>query len=193
MRRKRTAWLWPPLALAVLAASMLAGVAAGAASTGPGDIAAALLSRIPSSPVDSPLSGLQEAVLIELRLPRVVLGALVGGLLASAGAAYQGVFRNPLADPYLLGAAAGAGLGATLVLAFGRQLLDSPGTVVPIAAFAGALDLRLGGRNVYGSRSEDRPELGEGRHPEVADIRRAVRLARAVNGAAAGAAAVLAL
>ncbi|MFD0801516.1 FecCD family ABC transporter permease [Streptomonospora algeriensis] len=139
MRRKRTAWLWPPLALAVLAASMLAGVAAGAASIGPGDIAAALLSRIPSSPVDSPLSGLQEAVLIELRLPRVVLGALVGGLLASAGAAYQGVFRNPLADPYLLGAAAGAGLGATLVLAFGRQLLDSPGTVVPIAAFAGAL------------------------------------------------------
>ncbi|WP_084723402.1 cobalamin biosynthesis protein [Streptomonospora alba] len=61
------------------------------------------------------------------------------------------------------------------------------------AAFAGALDVRLGGRNVYGARSEDRPELGEGRHPEVADIRRAVRLARAVNGAAAGVAAVLAL
>ncbi|WP_131099481.1 cobalamin biosynthesis protein [Streptomonospora litoralis] len=61
------------------------------------------------------------------------------------------------------------------------------------AAFAGALDLRLGGRNVYGSRVEDRPELGEGRSPEVTDIRRAVRLARTVNAAAAGTAAATAL
>ena len=53
----------------------------------------------------------------ELRFPRVVLGGLVGGMLALAGASYQGVFRNPLADPYLLGVAAGAGLGATLVIA----------------------------------------------------------------------------
>lgn len=53
------------------------------------------------------------------------------------------------------------------------------------AAFAGALDLRLGGRNAYGDRIEHRPELGEGRRPDVHDIRRAVRLARAVNSAAA--------
>ncbi|MFB9802469.1 cobalamin biosynthesis protein [Streptomonospora salina] len=61
------------------------------------------------------------------------------------------------------------------------------------AAFAGALDVRLGGRNVYGSRGEDRPELGEGPHPGVVDIRRAVRLARVVNAAAAGVAAAVAL
>ncbi|WP_461002189.1 cobalamin biosynthesis protein [Streptomonospora sediminis] len=62
------------------------------------------------------------------------------------------------------------------------------------SAFAGALGLRLGGRNVYRSRVEYRPELGEGRRPDVADIRRAVRLARAVNaGAAALAAAALAV
>ena len=62
------------------------------------------------------------------------------------------------------------------------------------AAFAGALDLRLGGTNRYGDRVEDRPELGEGRHPEVADIRRAVALARAVDaGAAAVAASAAAL
>ncbi|GAA1776803.1 cobalamin biosynthesis protein [Streptomonospora arabica] len=61
------------------------------------------------------------------------------------------------------------------------------------AAFAGALDVRLGGRNVYGSRIEDRPELGEGRRPEAADVRRAVRLARAVNDAAAVVAAVSAV
>ena len=57
-------------------------------------------------------------MLLQLRLPRVILAALVGAALAIAGAAYQGVFRNPLADPYLLGAAAGAGLGATLVIAY---------------------------------------------------------------------------
>ncbi|TME58164.1 MAG: iron ABC transporter permease, partial [Chloroflexi bacterium] len=73
-----------------------------------------------------------------LRIPRVVLGAIVGGMLAIAGAAYQGVFRNPLADPYLLGAAAGANLGATLAIAFapGSTLIGV--NVVPLAGFAGA-------------------------------------------------------
>ena len=60
----------------------------------------------------------EESILWQLRVPRVVLAALVGGMLALAGATYQGVFRNPLADPYLLGVAAGAGLGATLAIAY---------------------------------------------------------------------------
>ena len=72
-----------------------------------------------------------------MRLPRVVLGALVGGTLAAAGAAYQGVFRNPLADPYLLGAAAGAGLGATLVASYAPGSGLS-GDLLPISAFVGA-------------------------------------------------------
>ena len=85
-------------------------------------------------------SGTQEAVLLQLRLPRVLLAALVGAGLAVAGAAYQGVFRNPLADPYLLGAAAGAGLGATLVIAYSPVAVASgPFGIVPLAAFAGAL------------------------------------------------------
>src|SRR5207302_2946889 len=66
----------------------------------------------------SPLKGADDAILWDLRLPRVVLGALVGGTLAAAGAAYQGVFRNPLADSYLLGAAAGAGLGGRIVFGY---------------------------------------------------------------------------
>jgi iron complex transport system permease protein len=85
----------------------------------------------------SPLSGPDDAILWQLRLPRVVLGALVGGTLAISGAAYQGVFRNPLADPYLLGAAAGAGLGATLVVVYAPSTALS-GDLRPIAAFAGA-------------------------------------------------------
>jgi iron complex transport system permease protein len=70
----------------------------------------------------------------------VLLAGIVGSMLSLAGASYQGVFRNPLVDPYLLGAAAGAGLGATLVFAFGRsstsQWFVDP---LPLAAFVGAL------------------------------------------------------
>ena len=72
-------------------------------------------------------------------MPRIVLGVVVGATLSAAGAAYQGVFRNPLADPYLLGAGAGAGLGATLAIAYGP---DASGWLVdplPLAAFVGAV------------------------------------------------------
>ncbi len=69
-------------------------------------------------------------------MPRVVLGALVGGMLALAGATYQGVFRNPLADPYLLGVAAGAGLGATIAIAYLPDGLRGQ-RALPLAAFLG--------------------------------------------------------
>jgi iron complex transport system permease protein len=74
-----------------------------------------------------------------VRLPRVILGGLVGATLALSGATYQAVFRNPLADPYLLGAAAGAGLGATLALV--NRWGDGSGAsdAVPLLAFCGAL------------------------------------------------------
>jgi iron complex transport system permease protein len=132
-------WPWFAAAVAALAAALVVGAAAGAASLGPADVTRELLSRLPLG-VTSPLNDRQVAVIVELRLPRVVLGALVGALLAAAGAAYQGVFRNPLADPYLLGAAGGAGLGATAVIAYGPLLFDG-GTrgLVPVAAFVGAL------------------------------------------------------
>ncbi len=75
-----------------------------------------------------------------IRLPRVALAGIVGAMLSLAGASYQGVFRNPLVDPYLLGVAAGAGLGATVVFALGRA--STSGWLVdplPLAAFAGGL------------------------------------------------------
>ena len=69
-----------------------------------------------------------------------VLAALVGSTLSVAGASYQGVFRNPLVDPYLLGVAAGAGLGATVVFTVNRSgSLSWPVDPLPLAAFAGAL------------------------------------------------------
>ena len=128
--------------LALRARALLAGVAVGALPLPPGAVVATLLDRacgLVGVHLSGGLSGTEEAVLLQLRLPRVLLAALVGAGLAIAGAAYQGVFRNPLADPYLLGAAAGAGLGATLVIAYSPAQTIGPFGIVPLAAFVGAL------------------------------------------------------
>ncbi|GAB7048972.1 iron ABC transporter permease [Catenuloplanes indicus JCM 9534] len=124
-------WLTGPLAV-VLAG--VAGLAFGPVPLPPVAVAAEMLNLIPGIRLESGLDEREVAVLLRLRLPRVVLGLLVGAMLALAGAAYQGVFRNPLADPYLLGVAAGAGLAATAVIA-----LDGPRALLPAAAFTGAL------------------------------------------------------
>ena len=78
-----------------------------------------LIDRLPFIEMESGLSPIHKSVIWEVRLPRILLGGLVGGTLAVSGASYQAVFRNPLADPYLLGAAAGAGLGATVAIVTG--------------------------------------------------------------------------
>lgn len=80
-----------------------------------------------------------ETILLEIRLPRVVLAGLVGAALAVAGAGYQGLFRNPLADPYLLGIAPGAGLGAVLALTSPLPSWWYGVGAVQAAAFLGAL------------------------------------------------------
>ncbi len=129
-------------AAVALVSAVLAGVWVGAFALPPGAVVATLLDRVAGVFGGQVSGGLGEtgtAVLLELRLPRVVLAVLVGAGLAVAGAAYQGVFRNPLADPYLLGAAAGAGLGATLVIAYAPVQSIGPVGVVPVAAFVGAL------------------------------------------------------
>src|SRR5512138_3768783 len=75
----------------------------------------------------------------DIRLPRTMLIALVGAALAGSGAAYQGLFRNPLADPYLIGVASGAGLGAIIAMSI-RWPADLLGLyVIPAAAFLGGL------------------------------------------------------
>ena len=92
------------------------------------------------------LEGMQ-AIVWELRLPRVLIAALVGAVLALAGASMQGLFRNPLADPYLLGIASGASLGATVaILGLGGAAFQAAGLLtqsvagsVPAFAFIGAL------------------------------------------------------
>src|SRR5256885_15858544 len=114
--RVATPRLWIPASAVFLTAALVTGALVGPVHVGVLNVGRATFARVFG--LHSPLSGADDAILWQLRLPRVVLGALVGGTLAAAGAAYHGVFRNPLADPYLLGAAAGAGLGATLVAAY---------------------------------------------------------------------------
>ena len=83
-------------------------------------------------------SAVVHAVFWDIRMPRVVLAALVGASLALAGAGVQGIFRNPLADPALIGVSAGAALGAVICFFFGWQGLLG-GWFLPAAAFAGGL------------------------------------------------------
>ena len=103
------------------------------------DVVAELLSALPGVDLAGGRTERQADILWKIRMPRVVLGGLVGGTLALSGAAYQGVFRNPLADPYLLGVAAGAGLGATLAIAYGPNSTSWAVDALPLFAFVGAL------------------------------------------------------
>ncbi|HKD97238.1 MAG TPA: iron ABC transporter permease [Micromonosporaceae bacterium] len=142
--RLRARWLAAGL-LAVLVA-LVAGLALGPVRLSPVGVFIQVLDMIPGVHLHSGLTDREAAIVTQLRLPRVCLGLLVGAVLALAGGCYQGVFRNRLADPYLLGVAAGAGLGATIAIAWQHafQLLPGvggPGTPisVPFAAFAGAL------------------------------------------------------
>jgi len=82
-------------------------------------------------------SRVSRMIVLDLRLPRTLLGALVGGGLALAGATFQALLRNPLAEPYILGISGGASVGAVLVLALGLATVGS--WMLPVAAFAGAL------------------------------------------------------
>jgi iron complex transport system permease protein len=130
--------------VALLAVAGLVSATRGAAGLPLTGVVSSLLDAVPGVAVDSGLTTSQEAILWSVRLPRTVLGMLVGAALGMAGAAYQGVFRNPLADPYLLGVSAGAGLGAVLALGFDLDLGFGPFTAVPAAAFIGALTAVVG-------------------------------------------------
>lgn len=130
--RLRLRWLIG--ALVLLLAVVLVGLVIGPADITVGQTLREVLSVIPGLDVDSGLSDLERDILWSWRFPRVILAGLVGAALSASGAAYQGVFRNPLADPYLLGIAAGAALGATMAIVTGSSSV----LLVP-AAFLGGV------------------------------------------------------
>jgi iron complex transport system permease protein len=119
----RTLTVFALLAVA-LVVSAAAGILVGAVAIAPGDVLSALLGA----------DNTNGTIIRELRLPRVLGAALVGGALAAAGALLQGMLRNPLADPFVTGTSAGASLGAVLAVALGFEP-----ALVPLAAFAGAM------------------------------------------------------
>ncbi len=131
---------WIPSAVVALACSLLLGLMIGPAGPTWWRVPLELLNRLPFFSVDSGLTATAWSIVWQIRAPRVVLAAIVGSTLSIAGASYQGVFRNPLVDPYLLGVAAGAGLGATIVITINRSgtsswIIDP----LPMIAFGGGL------------------------------------------------------
>jgi len=116
------------LGLVVLVLVLVAGVAAGSVLVPPGETLAILAHRLLGLELPVTWTRAHETIVFDLRLPRVLTAMTVGAGLAVAGATFQGVLRNPLADPYVLGTASGAALGAavavlvpvrTVVLEFG--------------------------------------------------------------------------
>lgn len=116
---------WPLLILALLL-SIVIGAAAGHDWMSPADLVRALAGD----------TDLRSRLLIDWRLPRVLAAGFVGALLGLGGTVFQGVFRNPLAEPYLSGSAGGAALGATVALLV--PLAAPQSFVLPVLAFAGA-------------------------------------------------------
>ncbi|HTW99667.1 MAG TPA: iron ABC transporter permease [Acidimicrobiales bacterium] len=137
-RRRRLGWQLAGTAV-VLAGAACAGMLIGPAGLPPGGVLLALADKLPFVSARSGLGSVGDAIVYQIRAPRVVLGGIVGAMLAMAGSAYQGVFQNPLADPYLLGVAAGAGLGATLVIVLAPTAAASAFGPLPLAAFGGAI------------------------------------------------------
>ena len=137
MNRNRNSFA---LAGVLLFVAMIVGTMIGPAGPTWWRIPLEFANRLPFIHINSGVSKADWNIVWLIRTPRVVLAAIVGSMLSVSGASYQGVFRNPLVDPYLLGVAAGAGLGATLVFAFQRGATESwiidP---LPLAAFIGAL------------------------------------------------------
>ena len=137
-RRFRLGWM--PGSILIVVVAVLLGAMIGPAGPVWWRVPLALLDHLPLISIDSGVSDREWTIIWNLRMPRVVLAGLVGAMLSVGGASYQGVFRNPLVDPYLLGAAAGAGLGATLVIAlWGDVGAGWPVDPVPAVAFVFAL------------------------------------------------------
>jgi len=151
--RRRAALLLPGLVVLLLAA-VIVSAGSGAVRIAPAQVIA-ILAEHAGLHLDVAVSPQQDAVLWNIRLPRIVMAGLVGAALALAGAVLQGVFRNPLADPSLVGVSSGAALGAVAAIVAGVAPIGLAS--LPVAAFVGGMLAMFG---VYGfARHEGRTEV----------------------------------
>lgn len=125
--------------LSLLLLALLLSVAIGAVFIPPGTITRIILDQLPFLELTPDWPDSFRVIVLSVRLPHVVLVALTGAALGGSGAAFQGLFRNPLADPYLIGVASGAGLGAVFTMAIHWPETFFGLYVIPIGAFVGAL------------------------------------------------------
>ena len=132
---------WWRLGVGLVLVLVIAMVAGGLGSVyiPPWTVAKIVVDGLPFIEISGSWPDSWGTIIWNLRFPRIVLAGLVGAALAVSGATYQGLFRNPLADPYFIGVAAGAALGATIVLLTNVPVYYDGFSVLPIAASAGAL------------------------------------------------------
>jgi iron complex transport system permease protein len=126
------------IGLVALGVAIVVGVAAGSVAVAPGDTLGILLGAL-GLPVEQTWAPAVETIVLELRLPRVLTAAVVGAGLAVAGATFQGLLRNPLADPYVLGTASGAALGAAIAVLIPIRVALLDLGLLNVLAFAGGL------------------------------------------------------
>jgi len=152
-RRRRLVVVVLPMAVVLVLAVFLAGTFGTVALSLP-DVARMTLDRFTPLDLEQTWRPADETIFFQIRLPRVIGGGLIGAALAVAGALFQGLLRNPLADPYIIGTSSGAALGATIAMVLPINLGVLGFGPVPLAAFAGALGAvflvynlaRVGGR-----------------------------------------------
>ena len=134
---RRPSYPWRGMAVCALVVLAAAVTAAGVGPIGlpPLDVVKITAARLPFIDLPQTWPDTWETIVWQVRLPRIALAGIVGAALSMSGAAYQGLFRNPLADPYLIGVSAGAGLGAVVILVAGAGNIG----MLPIAAYVGGL------------------------------------------------------
>jgi iron complex transport system permease protein len=134
--RRYLPWIWSGSALIVM---LFVSVAVGPISIPLPDIGRMLFDLLPGLQLEADWSRTFSTIVYQIRLPNTALMALAGMALGGSGAAYQGLFRNPLADPYIIGVASGAGLGAVLAMSANWPVSLMGMATVPLAAFIAAL------------------------------------------------------
>lgn len=142
------------LLLVVLITCMVVATAVGSISIPFSDVIKICWNKVTAFDFAPTWRAVDETIVLQIRLPRVIGGALVGAALATAGVLFQGLLRNPMADPYIIGTSAGSALGATVAMLLPVSTAFLGFGMVPVLAFAGALSTvflvyylaRVGGR-----------------------------------------------
>lgn len=137
MKLRKSFYFWGGFGVFLLILSVIASLSIGSAQLSFSEVWGILLKQLPivGNFVTRSWKGSAEQIILKVRLPRVILAILIGASLSIAGAGFQGVLRNPLADPYTLGVSSGASVGAALVITFGLQTKLLGVWTIPIAAF----------------------------------------------------------